>query len=157
METPVSVPVLGKEIEQSPRPEDAVAWEPASRQWFNQEQLEFFLENEQSMQRRKFAQLGDPERVRGAHFAGAAAAKVLASVKRKGAEKKNLANPFDIGDALEEARRSLPEYEEILAEEQAALDAALAGEEVPGPVPADEALSGGSSQPPEKPGAQQIV
>jgi len=152
----MAIPVLGKELEQQAKPDDAVAWEPASRQWFNMEQLVFFLENEQSRQRSKFARLPDPVRVRGAHFAGAAAAMLLKQVTRKNADTKMIKDPIDIGDELEAARKTLPGIEEILDQEAAALQAALADEEDAGAVPGDRVVDGGSEQPIEDSGKKRI-
>ena len=157
MDTASGIPVLGKELQQNPRPDDAVAWEPNTRQWLTYDELVAYLERQEGRQRGKFGKSGGAERVRGAHFAGAAAAKLLASVNRKGAEDRMLKNPIDVGDALQEAKKGLPEYAEILKEEAAAIKAALAGEEEDGPVPDDETLGDGTEQDDEGPGKKRVA
>lgn len=158
METPAAgtIPIVGKELKQNPKPDDAVAWEEGTRQWFNQEHAVDYLEAMEDRQRTKFATTPGADRARGAHLVGAATAKVLASLKRKGAEEKNLKTPIFLGQAISDARKGLPGYEEVLADEQAADAKAAAEQEEAGRVPRDRVIAEGSEQPSEPDGKVRI-
>lgn len=159
MDTPAAaaIPIVGKELKQNPKPDDAVAWEENTRQWFNQEQLVEHLEGMVERQTKKYRNTDNAERARGAHLMSAATAKLLKSVIRSGAEARNIKEPIKVGQAIVDARKGLPGYEEALAAEQAAEIAAADEEEAAGRVPRDQVLEEGTEQPSEDAGKKQIA